>query len=359
MRAFNYKRLLEITNTVPSFRGNVNRFPLGNRKQNNKYFLRRDEDGYTVFDIVYGETWNSTEIDRHEYIRLKLEHRKFKKTMGVERNNTYVMKWCKHGYVDGKWVSIPKNFEYYRRDRGHNILGTVRPDNSFEFTKSRYWQGDRLFMSHNSAGWFSTDSRRGGLVYAVDMSDDNAVFHPIWKGMRVNCDTMEAVTPYEVVIHHVDRKSGKGILSKYEHMFKVSEVMLKAMDLNSINNTCIEIVNGILGDGKHKDNISRQKEYMEHAEKLINDAPLDAFLLFTLAYEVRHVGYRMRYGMNNHTDDTPENIFMATKRRLAKEIYKGHPEILNEVSCGSGKRIPACDWGVKIMVNGQQVEQAT
>jgi len=29
------------------------------------------------------------------------------------------------------------------------------------------------------------------------------------------------------------------------------------------------------------------------------------------------------------------------------------------VSCGSGKRIPACDWGVKIMVNGQQVEQAT
>jgi hypothetical protein len=131
------------------------------------------------------------------------------------------------------------------------------------------------------------------------------------------------------------------------------------MDLNSINNTCIEIVNGILGDGKHKDNISRQKEYMEHAEKLINDAPLDAFLLFTLAYEVRHVGYRMRYGMNNHTDDTPENIFMATKRRLAKEIYKGHPEILKEVSCGSGKRIPACDWGVKIMVNGQQVEQAT
>jgi hypothetical protein len=358
MKALNYKRLLEITNTVPSFRGNVNRFPIGNRKHNNKYFLRRDEDGYIVFDIVYGETWNSTEIDRLEYIRLKLEHRKFRKATGTERAQTYVLKWRKHTVVDGKWTQS-KECEYHRRDRGHNIMGTVRPDNSFEFTKSRYWQGDRCFLSHHSGGWFSTDSRRGGMVYAVDMQDDNAVFHPIWKGLRVNCDTMEAITPYEVVINHVDRKSGKGILSKYEHMFKVSEVMLKAMDLNSINNTCIDIVDGIFGEGKHKERIGREKEYKEHAEKLINDAPLDALLLFNLAYDVRHVGYRMRYGMNNHTDDTPENIFMATKRKIAREIYKQNPDILKEVSCGSGKRYPACDWGVKVMVNGQQVEQST
>jgi hypothetical protein len=357
MKAFNYKRLLDITNTVPSFRGNVNRFPLGMRKQNNKYFLRRDEDGYTVFDIVYGETWNSTEIDRHEYIRLKLEHRKFRKATGTERAQTYVMKWKKHTTVDGKWVQ-GKDWEYHRRDRGHNTVGTVRPDNSFEFTKARYWQGDRCFLSQHSAGYFSTDSRRGGMVYAIDMLDDNAVFHAIWKGMRVNCDTMEAVTPYEVVIHHVDRKSGKGILSKYEHMFKVSEVMLKAMDLGSINNTCIDIVDGIFGEGEYKRGGENSK-LLEHAEKLIDDAPLDALLLFTLAYDVRHVGYRMRYGMNNHTDDTPENIFMATKRKIAREIYKKSPEILKEVSCAGGKRYPACDWGVKIMVNGQQVEQIT
>jgi hypothetical protein len=190
-------------------------------------------------------------------------------------------------------------------------------------------------------------------------TDEHAVFHPIWKGMRVNCDTMEAITPYEVVINHVDRKAGKGLLSKYEHMFKVSEVMLKAMDLNSINSTCMDIVDGIFGVGKHKERIGREKEYKEHAEKLIEDAPLDALLLFNLAYDVRHVGYRMRYGMNNHTDDTPENIFMATKRKIAREVYKENPAILKEVSCVGGKRYPACDWGVKVMVNGQQVEQST
>ena len=358
MKSFNYKRLLEITNTVPSFRGNVNRFPIGNRKQNGKYFLRRDEDGYTVFDIVYGETWHSTEIDRLEYIRLKLENRKFRKATGTQRAHTYVMKWRKYSDVGGVWTQ-GKDCEYHRRDRGHNIVGTVRPDNSFEFTKSRYWQGDRCFLSQSSAGWFSTDSRRGGMVFAVNMQDDNAVFHPIWKGLRVNCDTMEAITPYEVVINHVDRKAGKGILSKYEHMFKVSEVMLKAMDLNSINSTCMDIVDGIFGVGEHKKHIS--VGLLEHAEKLIEDAPLDALLLFTLAHDVRHVGYRMRYGMSttNHTDDTPENIFMATKRKIAREIYKQNPDILKEVSCGSGKRYPACDWGVKVMVNGQQVEQST
>ena len=358
MKALNYARLLEITNTVPSFRGNVNRFPIGNRKQNNKFFIRRDEDGHTVFDVVYGEGWNSTEIDRLEYIRLKLEHRKFERTMSVGRQNTYVMKWRKHTEVDGKWVQS-KECEYVRRDRGHNIVGTVRPDNSFEFTKSRYWQGDRCFLSQHSAGWFSTDSRRGGMVFGIDMQDGNTVFHAIWKGLRVNCDTMEAVTPYEVVIHHVDRKAGKGLLSKYENMFKVSEVMLKAMDLNLINSTCMDIVDGIFGVGKHKERIGREKEYKEHAEKLIEDAPLDALLLFNLAYDVRHVGYRMRYGMNNHTDDTPENIFMATKRKIAKEVYKENPAILKEVSCVGGKRYPACDWGVKVMVNGQQVEQST
>ena len=356
MKALNYKRLLDITNTVPSYRGNVNRFPIGERRQNNKYFLRRDEDGHTVFDIVYGETWHSTEIDRLEYIRLKLEHRKFRKATGTERAQTYVMKWRKYSDVGGVWTQ-GKDCEYHRRDRGHNTVGTVRPDNSFEFTKSRYWQGDRCFLTQHSAGYFSTDSRRGGMVYAIDMLDDNAVFHAIWKGMRVNCDTMEAITPYEVVIHHVDRKSGKGVLSKYEHMFKVSEVMLKAMDLGSINNTCIEIVDGIFGEGGHKKSVS--VGLLEHAEKFINDAPLDALLLFTLAHDVRHVGYRMRYGMNNHSDDTPENIFMATKRKIAREVYKENPDILKEVPCAGGKRYPACDWGVKIMVNGQQVEQIT
>lgn len=355
MKAFNYKRLLDITNTVPSFRGNVNRFPLGDRRQNNKYFLRRDEDGYTVFDIVYGETWHSTEIDRLEYIRLKLEHRKFIRATGTKRTHTYVMKWEKHSVNDeGHYVKHPKEFEYFRRDRGHNIMGTVRPDNSFEFTKSSYWQGDRCFLSQHSAGWFTTDSRRGGCVW---QSSD--MFHPIWKGLRVNCDTMEAMTPYEVVIHHINRKAAKGLLTKYEHMFKVSEVMLKAMDLDAINKTCIDIVNGIFGEGAHKANYTRMKEYTEQAEKLIDDAPLDAFLLFTLAYEVRHVGYRMRYGMNSYSDDTPENIFNATKRKIAKEIYIKHPEILKEVSVPSGKKYPACDWGMKLIVNGQQVEQAT
>lgn len=355
MKAFNYERLLNIVNTVPHFRGNVNRFPIGDRRHNNKYFLRRDEDGYTVFDIVYNETWHTTEIDRLEYIRLKLEHRKFRKATGTHRAQTYVMKH--HKYIEdsnGKWIPS-KECEYVRRDRGHNIVGVVRPDNSFEFTKSSYWQGDRCFLSQHSAGWFTTDSRRGGAIYS---GGKGGIFHPIWKGLRVDCESMEAITPYEVVIHHINRKVGKSMLSRYEHMFKVSEVMLKAMDLENINKTCIDIVEGSFGEGAYKKYVDI-KVYMEEAEKLIDDAPLDAFLLFTIAYDIRHVSYRMRYGSHYHNDDTPENIFISTKRRIAKEIYKKNPEILKPVVMSGGKRYPACEWGVKVMVNGEQKEQAS
>jgi hypothetical protein len=359
MKALNYARLLNIANTVPSYRGNVNRFPIGNRKQNNKYFLRRDEDGYTVFDIVYGETWNSTEIDRAEYIRLKLENRKFRKETGTQRAHTYVTKFHQWGEVDGKWVHL-KKCEYYRRDKGHNIMGTVRPDNSFEFTKSRYYQGDRCFLTQHSAGWFTTDSRRGGVVYSEGRGLGE-VFHPIWKGMRVNCETMQAITPYMVVTNHINRKASKGILSKYEHMFKVSEVMLKAMNLDTINSTCVEIVEGIYGEGAHKKHEYNNNDLIAKAEEFIDDAPLDAFLLFTLGYDVKRVGYRMRYGSSHYyamNDDTPENIFISTKRRIAKEIYKQSPEILKPVSYQGGKRYPACEWGVKVVVNDQPMEQS-
>jgi hypothetical protein len=360
MKALNYKRLLDITNTVPSYRGNVNRFPIGERRQNNKFFIRRDEDGYTVFDIVYGETWHTTEIDRLEYIRLKLEDRKFRKVKGVGKKSPHLMKWTKHTTDEnGHYVELKRQFEYHRRDKDHNIVGTVRPDNSFEFTKSRYWQGDRCFLSQHSAGYFTTDSRRGGLIFSHDMRDANAPFHVVWRGMRVNCDTMETITPYEVVIHHVDRKAGKSLLSKYERMFKVSEVMIKAMDLEGITKTCIDIVEGIHGAGSIKEYAwNNEKELLQEAEKYIHDAPLDAFLLHAIAYDTKRVAYRMRYGSSHYysNEDSPEDIFIATKRKIAKEIYKKSESIFKPVMYEGGKRFPSCEWGVKVMVNGQQVE---
>jgi len=354
MRALNYHKLLGITNSVPPFRGNVNRFPIGNRKQNNKYFLRREENGQTVFDIAYGESWTGEKIDKRQYVDYKLAHRK------VKDKDSYVSKYQNYGSApDGiGWMAIPRDFEYYIRRRGHNIMGTVRPDNTFEFTKNLYHQGDRCFLSAHSAGYFTTDSRRGGLVYSYDMRQADAPFHVVWRGMRVNCETMESVTPYEVVINHVDRKAGKSLLSKYEHMFKVSEVMLKAMDLDGITKTCIEIVEGIHGVDSVKGHTwQNEKELLQEAEKYIDSAPLDAFLLHAIAYDTKRVAYRMRYGSNHYyNDDSPEEIFIATKRKIAKEIYKKSEGIFKPVVYEGGKRFPSCEWGVKVMVNGQQVE---
>ena len=99
-------------------------------------------------------------------------------------------------------------------------------------------------------------------------------------------------------------------------------------------------------------------EYFEEAEKLIDDAPLDAFLLYCLALNVGRLAYQMRWSRAG-TDETSayEELFVNLKRKLSKEIYKAHRDIFKEVQHTAGERFPSCDWGVKIIVNGEEMEQ--
>ena len=55
MQGLNYKRLDGISNSVSPYRGSLNRFPIGHRRQNTKYFLAGEENGERVFTIVHGD----------------------------------------------------------------------------------------------------------------------------------------------------------------------------------------------------------------------------------------------------------------------------------------------------------------
>jgi hypothetical protein len=50
---------------------------------------------------------------------------------------------------------------------------------------------------------------------------------------------------------------------------------------------------------------------------------------------------------------------MPVKRRLVKDIYVQNPEVFKEVTYGVGAHVPASDWGVKVIVDGKEVEQYT
>ena len=338
MNGLSYERLTKVINTVPPYRGNKNRFPLFNRRENNKYFLVREEDGQRVFDIVYGTNWDRREVTKEEYEVMYAKGEK-----AIARHSRYDDNGRETGEYDYAWY-----------ERTPSVIGTVRSDNTFEFNARSYGQGDRTVMSSLSRGWFSTDSRRGGMIYRYGQ-----VLHPIYRGMRIDVETMQPSVPYEVVIHHVDRKAAKALLSKYEHFYKVSEVMLKAMTVGMVIETAKEVVTGIWGDeGRTK--YRRDEDYMAEAEKLIDDAPLDAFVLYCLANNIGRIGYRLRWdNPANDESNAHEELFVSLKRVLNKEIYRQHRDIFKEVKCVSGSVYPACDWGTKILVDGKEMEQYT
>jgi len=338
MMGLQYARLMGITKTLPHFRGNKDRFPMTAKRDSRKYFIRRQEDGHTVFDIVYGVKWDRVEITESEY-----------RELDAQGDNHIV------NYRNGD-----KN-TYVRYISSMNNIGTVRPDNTFEFTKDQYHQGERGYLSGYCNGYLTTDSRRGGMIYSLGR--DKLI--PIWKGMRIDVSTMQPTVPYEVFINHVDRKKSKELLSKYERFYKVSEVMLKNMSERVAIETAREIIHEAWGEdwratcgGSH----GTEGKVFKEAERLIDDAPVDAFLLYCISLDIDRFYYSVAYERNMASAEersAHERLFLRLKNKLNKELYKQHADVFKEVKCEAGKRFPACDWGVKIVVDGKEMEQYT
>ena len=343
MRAINYARLDSIANSVPPYRGSLNRFPLGERRQNSKYFFVRDEDGQRVFDIVSGEDWNSVDITKEEY-----DERTAKKERGL------------HSYADGNKT------KYYRYDVKPFILGVVRPDNTFEFTARFYGQGSRSILSNYTVGWFTNDSRRGGMVWQSDGSDNkNRRMLPIYEGLRVHCETMEPTKPIRVIGKKVDRKVGKDLLAAYKDFYTVTEVMTKAMSRKSFLETAIEVGLQHVGKETILQNYGEDWERLiTTADSIMHEAPLDAFILYIMGFGIGSMRFDIRnavgLGIPNsmHNEDvSPHDVFDNLKRRLNKEIYKKHKSVFKPVEYADDKAFPPSEWGHTVMVDGVEVKQ--
>lgn len=343
MQALNYTRLNSISNSVSPYRGSLNRFPIGSRRQNTKYFLVQDEDGQRVFDIVHGQNWKHITLTKAEYDECAKQ--------GLTKLHNYQQS-------DGAW-------EYYRYEVYPNILGVVRPDNTFEFTGTSYGQGDRGILSTYGHGELSTESRRGGMIWMGSQrgklrNDKTRGAIPIYKGLRVDCDTMQPTKPITVIGRKVDRKVGKDLLAGYKDFYAITEVMTKAMDYEVFVKTMAEVLNEHMGE------INSNTDWSEFAGKgkeIIHTAPLDAAMLYIYAWDVGSMRWNVRrYVDQNITrysahEDTPHTMFLNLKRKLNKEIYKQNDKVFKKVEYVNGEMYPPSEWGYTIMVDGQEVEQ--
>jgi len=346
MRGLNYKRLNSITNSTSPYRGSLNRFPIGNRKHNTKYFLVREEDGQRVFDVVYGQTWTGETISKDEYEALE--------KVGFPRLQ--------------KYKNLEDEYVYRRYETLSNILGVVRPDNTFEFTGDRYGQGERGIMSDYSDGYFCTDSRRGGMIWwGRKVADGSRKIIPAYKGLRIDCETMQPTKPITVIGRKVDRKVGKTLLADYADFYTTTEVMTKAMDYGVFVKTAAEVLTEHMSlanpESEHYLLHRRHTEYTSIADALIHTAPLDAAILYMIAWDVGGMRWNVRRYIDSSMtrysahEDTPHMMFLNLKRKLNKEIYKQNEQVFKKVEYTNSEMYPPSEWGYTVMVDGMEVQQ--
>jgi hypothetical protein len=331
MLGLNYARLERIMKTEKPFRGTTDRFPLGSRKHNLKNFFVREVDGKKVFDVTCGTHWNAVNITEAEYEEAVAKKQEYK-----------VHKYENDGEVVFKKYEHPPY-----------ILGTVHPEEYFQFTANAhnhmtYGQGERAFLSANGSGFYSRDVRRGGMIWKWGRE-----IVPIFHNMRVSTkiNLVESIDEYAVIGQKVNRKVGKEILAGYEHFYKVSETMCKAMSRELFLQTAKEVL------AEHNDYFDENENdaFFTLAEEIKERAPLDAMILYAVALDVGNIKWSIEHPNWNKRE--PYEIYENLVRALNTRIYMEHPEVFIPVRYGMKEAFPQSIWGYDIEVNGKFVRQ--
>ena len=351
MKYINYKTLKNITITHPPYRGSLNRYPWSNRKQSYKYFIHeRTDSGKEYFRVVYGKRWSSEEVTKEVYDTLQENERGH---YSPQNNASLVDKYV-------RYFSYP------------NELGIVRPDNTFEFTSDNYGQGERQIMSSvvsHYNGYFMTDCRRAGDMYVKGrMGDDASIMLPIFKGLRVDCDTMIPVPDHEYKLYgrRVNRKNGKEFLKQYDDFFKVAEVMMKTIKMENFVQIGADRVKAekLFDETSYYAFATDGKKVIEMAKSLMLDDPLEAASLFCIGLGDRGLG-NFRWLVSNYlkmrslklldTGRSAEELYPTLRRSVCNMLYRDNPDVLGKVEFEFGKPFPASTWGYVVEVDGKEV----
>ena len=314
-----YARLKRISHDEKPYRGSTNRFPIMGRRQNTKYFLAEEENGETIFRVMYGWIYSQLPITLEEAAEFTNQGK-----------NIYYDSTNGQNYL---WVHKPHE------------MGVVRSDNTFEFTSNSYAQGGRKFLSDTSYGYFSNDSRRGGMVFR-----GRDGFYPIHHGMRVDIKTMKPTKDITIIGKYVNRKASRKLMAEHQDFFTVTETMCKAMTLESWLDTAKTIY--LEQEIEHK----LPEEILVLAESLKDTAPLDAMALYAFGLN-SDFRWRIKNPSSWHHHKDAVEVFDSMKARLCKQIYKENKDTFKTVTYEMGKVYPPSVWGYTLMVDGVEVKQ--
>lgn len=320
IRRISYERLMQRTKTDRPYKDSGNAYPLGDRRYSDRHF-RHEADG--TFTIWYADR----EIVDNKY----------------DKNND-------------KQDAYSQNKNFYDK----RMIGRVHPDNSFEFVEETS-QGENMLLTEALGAWVHHEKAKGGTVFEKrKVANSGKYIHPVFKGLRIDCDTGAAVTPYSVFLPVVNRKAANEVMSQYQDFITTFKVMIDSMDERGIWEVFEDLYRHEAGGDKDKWrslNTGTVKRFIDEKKYV------DAGCLFALLNSSSYMRWRVEWVMDNDTQSGLDSLSHRFKDNAKKDvstkfrkmILKQHPEVFTFTELEAGDPLPASQWGVEVRVGNQPV----
>jgi hypothetical protein len=311
----NYKNLEEISRSKP-FRGSDNAWPLGDRRYSARHF-RKEEDG--SFSIWYLNRGVSDELSEG---------------------------------------TIADDRKQYLERCASQKLGIVRSDNSFEFLNSS-GQGENMMLCEGLRGGLSHCANKGGLVFQRGQH-----IHPVFRGLRIDCDSGESMTDYKLFQAVVNRKKANQYMKQFSEFKTIAPVMLNSMDdagILQVYDDMYEI---------HRDSFKTLNE--KHIMQWVDERKyVDALCLFSMIantlWEIKH-GTEHRYNSRGETGTVPnhltrlpsrfkERTMRALETKFRDLAVSTEQDLFESRELQAGKELPESKWDLLVTVNGVSMKR--
>lgn len=226
-------------------------------------------------------------------------------------------------------------------------LMTIYPDNSFEVVNFS-GQGDNMFLSQATRAYIHQDGGRKGVVYYT-----NTKMHPVFKGLRIDLKTGDAVTPYKFFKRDINKKKANELLKEYKDFQDVAMKFVEPMTPMGI----LEVFKDLYDQEGDLDCLDEGLFVKLIQEKKF----VDAAVVFSIAGHGHHY-YSHRHLLNTifTSDDTEHAMRQITRsfdehyklildRRIKENIRDivligcDDAAILTELPIG--EKFPSSKWG--------------
>lgn len=320
IRRISYDRLIQRIALDKPYKDSGNAYPLGERRYSDRHF-RHEADG--TFTIWYAD-------------RESIDNR--------------------YDKANDKQTNYGLNKNHY----DNRMIGRVHPDNSFEFTAETS-QGENMLLTEALGGWVHHEKAKGGTVFEKrKLGNSGKYIHPVFKHLRIDCETGAAVTPYSVFLPVVNRKAANEVMSQYQDFTTVFSTMIDSMDERGIWEVFEDLYKHEGGGEKGK----WRSLGMDTVKRLIDEKKfVDAGCMFALLNSSSYIRWRIEWEMEKDNQSGGSSINYRFKQNAKKDvstkfrkmILKQHPEVFTFTELEAGDPLPASQWGIEVRVGNQPV----